>query len=241
MKSSDANHLLNKVQEDYNEIAENFARTREKMWPEISFLKDYINKGDRVLDIGCGGGRLFELFRDRKIEYFGIDFAKKLIDIAKRKYLPNLPEERNSNMEKVLPTFMVVDALDLPFESDFFDKVFSIAVFHHIPSKEKRIEFLKEVKRVLNKKGELYFTVWNLWQKKYFSKILKTTLLKIFGKTELDYCDIFVPFKGKERYYHCFRTDELKNLFKEAEFKIKEIKKLKRHGKTVNIYVRAVK
>lgn len=238
MKNANAKKLLDKVQKDYNDIAESFSRTREKTWPEIDFLKDFVRDGDKVLDIGCGSGRLFELF-DKKIEYFGIDFSRKLINIAKRKYLESSQEFKDEN--SLRPTFMIIDALSLPFEDRFFDKVFSVAVFHHIPSREKRLDFLKELKRILKNGGEAHITIWNLWQKKYFSKILKSAVKKTLGKTELDYCDIFMPFEDKERYYHCFRIGELKRLFKDADFRIKEIKKLKRNRKTVNIYIRAVK
>jgi ubiquinone/menaquinone biosynthesis C-methylase UbiE len=241
MKPSVAINLLKKVQEDYNEIAESFSRSREKNWPEMKFLRDYISEGDKVLDIGCGSGRLFELFRNKKVQYFGIDFSKKLIEIAKRKYLPH-PSEKNSDLVgRMFPTFVVVDALDLPFESCFFNNVFSIAVFHHIPSREKRIDFLREIKRVLKKGGKAHLTVWNLWQKKYIPSIVKSAALKALGKTEVDYCDIFVPFDNRDRYYHCFRIKEIKNLFKEAEFKLKEIRKLKRDGKVLNIYIQAEK
>lgn len=237
MDSIYANYLLKKVQRDYNDIAEDFARTRSFLWPEIKFLRDYAKEGEKVLDIGCGSGRLYELFKNKEIEYFGIDFAKKLIEIAKKKYLES--EDSKREPEKKLPTFFPMDALALPFDSDFFDKVFSIAVFHHIPSKEKRLEFLGEIKRILKPGGELFLTVWNLWQKKYLSLISKSASLKILKKTKLDFCDVFIPFQGRKRYYHCFRIKELKGLVKEAGFEIKETKYLQRNNKNYNIYLRA--
>jgi len=237
MDSIYANYLLKKVQGDYNDIAEDFARTRSSLWPEIRFLKDYAKEEDKVLDIGCGSGRLYELFGNKEIEYFGIDFAKKLIEIAKKKHLESKDLENQTRTK--LPTFFPMNALALPFDSDFFDKVFSVAVFHHIPSKEKRLEFLLEIKRVLKPEGELFLTVWNLWQKKYLTLISKFTSLKILKKTKLDFCDVFIPFQGKQRYYHCFKIRELKGLTKEAGFEVKEIKYLQRNHKNYNIYLRA--
>ena len=232
-----ANYLLKKVQRDYNDIAEEFARTRSSLWPEIKFLNDYTKENDKILDIGCGSGRLYELFKGKKIEYFGVDFAKKLIEIAKRKYLESENSEEKPGINH--PTFFPVNALLLPFDSNFFDKVFSIAVFHHIPSKQKRLEYLFEIKRVLKPGGELFLTVWNLWQKKYFPLILKSASLKIFKKTKLDFCDIFVPFQGRKRYYHCFKIKELKGLAKEVGFEVKEVRYLGRNNKNYNIYLRA--
>ncbi len=239
MDPKTANKILNKVKEDFDEIAEKFAQTREKIQPEILFLKNYITDGENVLDIGCGSGRLYKLFSDKRIYYFGVDFSKRLIDIAKRKYLPDPTENKEESFDKTFPTFLRVNALSLPFEDGFFDKIFCIAVLHHIPSEEKRIEFLKEIKRVLRRRGELHLTVWNLWTRKYIPKILKEGIKKLFGKSKLDYCDIFIPFDRKtQRYYHCFRKGELKRIFKKAGFQIKEIKKLKRGRRSFNIYAR---
>lgn len=245
MKFTYANYLLEKVSRDYNEIAESFAQTRSSIWPEIQFLADYVKDGNRILDIGCGSGRLYELFKEKKVEYFGIDFAKRLIEIAKRKYNEdslNLSSEKEETKKEIsIPTFLAINAFNLPCDDNFFDKVFSIAVFHHIPSREKRILFLKEIKRVLKPKGELFLTVWNLWQKKYFSLIFKYASLKIFGKTDLDFRDIFIPFGKRKRYYHCFRKKELTELAQEAGFEVKELKYLKRNNKNYNIYLRIIK
>jgi len=234
MDSDYANYLLQKVQTDYNQIAERFSKTRSKLWPELLFLKDYVKEKDRVLDVGCGNGRLYELFRDKQIQYFGVDFAKRLIEIAKRKY-------SDWSDDTSIPTFLRINALNLPFESNFFDKIFSISVFHHIPSTEKRILFLKEMKRVLKPEGELFLTVWNLWQRRYLPLILKYFFLKVLGRTRLDFFDIFLPFEGVERYYHCFRPGELEKIATEAGFKIIELKYLKRNNKKYNIYLRAKK
>lgn len=224
-----AEYLLKKTQKDYNLIAEEFSRTRSRIWEELRFFEKYVADNEKVLDSGCGNGRLYELFKEKTISYYGVDFSEELIKIARKHY----PQFK----------FQVADALNLPFSANFFDKVFSIAVLHHIPSKELRLKYLKEIKRVLRPEGILILTVWNLGSFRKFIIILKYIVLKIIGKTKLDFGDTFVSW-GKQisRYLHCFSKKELKKLSEEAGFKIKEIKILKRaKSKESNILLIAEK
>ena len=187
--------------------------------------------------MGCGNGRLFSLLKDRGVEYIGIDSSEKLIDIAKSKYW------------KENPKFLVVEALHLPFPDNYFDKIYSIAVLHHIPSDAFRLEFLKEVKRVLKPKGFFILTAWNLRKKKAgFWLLIKYTILGIFGKSKLDQGDVFYSWKTPEgktvaqRYLHCFKKRELETLVGKAGFKIKEAGFIPRGSfEEANIYLIAEK
>ncbi|PIU42734.1 MAG: hypothetical protein CO034_00890 [Parcubacteria group bacterium CG_4_9_14_0_2_um_filter_35_11] len=237
MNPNFADYLLKKTQKDYNQVAKTFSSTREETWPEIWFFKDFVQPEEKILDVGCGSGRLYKLFKGKEIEYFGVDFAERLIEIARKKYLASKELKEGG----VPPVFLVVNALHLPFEDNFFDKVFSIAVLHHIPSDKQRVLFLKEIRRVLKPKGELFLTVWNLWQVKYLPLILKWTLLKFLGLTRVDYGDIFVPFQGTERYYHCFRKKELEKAARKAYFGDIKVKYLQRNEQNFNIFLRAKK
>jgi len=217
---------MEKTRQDYNLIAEDFSRTREKPWEEIKFLfDDYFAKGDKVLDLGCGNGRYLEYFKEKEVDYFGIDSSEKLIQIAKNKY----PEGN----------FQVADAFNLPFSDNFFDKIFSIAVLHHIPSNELRLQFLKETKRTLKPGGILIVTAWRFHKIKDLFSIFKSNILRLFGLSRFDFGDILEPWgKTVERYYHCFSRKELKNLLAKANFKIKEMEIAKNEkGNRQNIYV----
>ncbi len=218
-----AKYLLLKTKKDYNLIGRDFSRTRGFPWPELKFLFDkYILKGDKVLDLGCGNGRFYSFFK--RAEYFGIDSSRNLIKIAKKKY----PKAN----------FLLADALNLPFPDNYFDKVFSIAVFHHIPSKHFRIRFLKEARRVLKRNGIFVLTVWKI--RYSFLFMIKNIFLKIFKKSKLDIGDIFIPWgQERKRYYHLFSKKELSNLIKEAGLKIIERGTIK-NKKRNNIYVVAL-
>jgi len=203
MDKNYAQYLLDQTRENYNLISQEFSNTRNFIWKELESLSKYITKRDKLLDLGCGNGRMLPAFKN--VEYYGIDNSKNLIRIAKEKY----PEA----------IFREGDVLNIPFPENSFDKIYSIAVLHHIPSKELRIRFFQEAKRVLKPNGLFILTVWNL----SFRLILKYSLLKILKKTKLDLRDVFVPWRTIcQRYIHCFSIKELEKIAEETGFDIKE-------------------
>jgi len=221
-----AEYLLKKTKEDYNLIAEDFSNKRENIWEETEFLfDDYLSKGMKILDLGCGNGRYYPVFKAKKIDYSGIDNSEQLINIAKEKY----PEAK----------FKLGDALNIPFSDNFFDRVYSIAVLHHIPSKELRIQSLKEIRKVLKNNGLLILTVWKFHELKEFYFLIKYTILKLIMKSKLDWNDVFEPWGRKaQRYYHWFSRKELEKLAMEAGFKVKKMGIVKnRKGNRKNIYL----
>ncbi len=223
MKEDYVQYLLEKTRQDYNKIADDFVQKRDWLPPDIRGLEQYLNPGEKVLDFGCGQGWLKKVAGER-VDYFGVDVSDKLIDIAKQRY----PEGK----------FLVTKQLVLPFERDSFDKVFCLSVLHHIPSNKFRVKLLKEIRRVIKPKSRLILTVWNLkGQRKIRRLLFKYTLLKLLGKSKLDFKDIFYPWKNSqgrsltERYVHIFSARELKKLLKKSGFLIKESGILKRSKK----------
>ncbi len=212
MEKEYAEYLLDKTKRDYSLIAEEYARTRNFTW-DIENLEQYAVSGEKVLDLGCGNGRLLEILKGKDINYFGLDGSEELIEIAKYNY----PQAK----------FFAGNALNLPFPKDFFDKVFSVRVLHHIPSKEFQARFLGEVGRVLKSQGLLILTVWylcGLSNKRNLLLTMRNVFLKIIGKSRLDFGDALIPWGKKViRYYHYFTKKRLKKLAEESGFKVKKI------------------
>lgn len=222
MKEKLAKSLLDKTREDFNLIAKDFSQTRQRLWPElINVFQQHIKTGDKVLDIGCGNGRLLDLFDSKGVDYTGIDNSAGQIGEAVKRYPDRI--------------FLKADALDLPFPDNSFDKVFSIAVLHEIPSLEFRERFLQEANRVLKPGGLCLLTVWNLRSRTFL--ILKYSFLKIFGRSRLDWKDVFIPWGDKtERYYHIFSQREISQLAKNSGFEI-----IKQDRSKANLYLIAKK
>ena len=102
-----------------------------------------LRPGERVLDAGCGSGRLVPLV----LEAVGaggslvaLDFAANMIDLARRK----------AQDERV--EFIVGDAHELPFADGEFDKVIALALLPHL---DDRLRALREFRRVLKPGGLL--------------------------------------------------------------------------------------
>ena len=185
MKNKTAQNILLKVKKDYSNISSRFSETRKKVfWQEGSFFDNYIKEGDKVLDLGCGNGRLYEFLRRKSIDYTGVDNSKELIKEAKKIY-----------SEDAKHRFVSGDALDFD-HSQKYDVVFLVSTLHHIPSNKLRQRVIHKVVRSLNKDGRLIMINWNLFQKKYFPYILKNIFSKIIFKSKLDFFDAFIPWKN---------------------------------------------
>lgn len=64
-------------------VSSGFARNQELS--EL-LIRQFVKKGDRVLDVGCGYGRFFPAFRNVGADYTGIDFSEEMIKLAKETY-----------------------------------------------------------------------------------------------------------------------------------------------------------
>jgi len=218
-------NLLELVKRNYGEIAADFDLTRKKdLWPELIKLSEMVKNGDRVLDVGCGNGRLIEAFGDKKIEYLGVDSSERLIKLATNQRLLRRSAPRNDK-------WVVADILELDKlpERDF-DYVFCIAVLHHLPGKDLRLKALEQIKNKIKPGGKIILTVWNLWSQKKFRKlIIKYDWFKLIGKNQMAWGDILFDWKNAKgekisrRYYHVFTGYGLKKLAGETDLKIEKL------------------
>jgi SAM-dependent methyltransferase len=110
-----------------------------------SFIKK-INPNEKVLDFGCGIGRILEYDLFGNADYYGVDISPEMIKNARLKW-ENRP---HSN-------FYLYDGASLPFESETFDYVISTWVFQHIIEDDKFKELIAELAKRLRPNGTLLF------------------------------------------------------------------------------------
>ncbi len=198
----------------YDAIAPLFSATREYNWADVEVLAEYIKPGDKVLDLGCGNGRLYQILAKKQVLYTGLDQSAELIRLAKEK----VPEVE----------FVVGEMTELSFGAESFDAIFSIAAFNHIPGAELQLKSLQEMKRVLKPGGLIIMTNWNLLSDSAQKNIAKHGW-KVLQQSADQGIDVMVPWKSPtgetlgERYYHGFTVGELTGLAEAAELEIIDI------------------
>lgn len=106
-------------------------------------LKGVFKPDTRVLEIGCGIGRITEFIATEFAHVYGIDVSSAMINKAKDRLSSRYPNI----------SFIETNGIDYPFEADYLDFIFSFIVFQHIPSKDIIYNNLKECYRVLKKDG----------------------------------------------------------------------------------------
>ena len=183
-------------------MASDFDATRQRPWPELYDLAAAVKDGDRVLDLGCGNGRLLKVLPKVNFDYQGYDANEQLLAAARRL------SPRSKFDKASLP--------DFPVAAGHYDHIFVIATFHHLVDRQERLALLKNIKQSLKPGGRLIMTNWYLWQPRYlkywFSKLNK----------KIAWNDLFIPWQSQPqtiwRYYHAFTAKELNQLLQQAGF-----------------------
>lgn len=112
--------------------------------------RHFTETGARVLDIGCGTGRVTHPLSEMGYEVTGVDVSEPMVAEARSIY-PHLD-------------FVVGDATDLQFRDAAFDYVtFSYYGLDYVHPEPERLRALREIRRVLKPGGKLVFSSHNWW------------------------------------------------------------------------------
>ena len=192
----------------WDEIAGKWNEFREVPSPTvIEFLKD---KHGKILDLGCGSGRNFSAMT-KDSELYAVDFSEEMLVHAKEK------------AEKLGLKVDLVHSYSgkLKFKDNFLDSIICVAVLHCIPTKEERVNTIKEIYRTLKKGSSALISVWgknsprlkNKGKECFVSWTVKSDKESRKGEKEIK----------QERYTYVYDLEELKKEVLEAGFKIENI------------------
>lgn len=130
----------------------NFAYLYDKFYSnknykkEVEFIKKFINKKDKILDVGCGSGTHAKILFDCGYDINGLDLSPEMIEIANSK-IPN--------------HFFVDDILNLK-HSEKYNTILSLfAVFNHLKKYKQLKKALINLKHLLKENGKIIIDLHN--------------------------------------------------------------------------------
>lgn len=227
-----AKRLSDLSRESYDRIAPLFSETRQRPLKDCTPLERIIKNGDVVLDVGCGNGRVFDLFAQYDISYIGMDASEGLIHEAQKRYAF---DGHTQFMIGDMTSHTVYDGLQ-----EQCDVLISCAALHHVPLVRDRETTLSYWHSTLKQDGILFLTVWNLWrfslkEKTVWKYAIENSLMsegsceRRYGinHDDLSWRDVITQWQSgtisMPLYYYAFRTHELARLARNAGFTIQEI------------------
>lgn len=163
-------------------------RTLHQVNPlRIQFIREFAEiGGQRIADIGCGGGILSEALARQGAQVLGIDLSPELVDIAELHAL-------EQGVESVKYQCVSAEAL-AEREGQSFDLVTCMEMLEHVP---RPAAIVSACARLAKPGGKVFFSTLN--------RNLKAYLLAILGA---EYLLRMIP-KGTHAYEKFIRPSEL--------------------------------
>jgi len=135
----------------WNIVSEGYEKTTmffTQAYAQSAIDKAELNKTDHILDLACGPGTVSRLIHNNVSTISAVDFSEKMIHCL----------EEFINKESIHNvTAHVEDGQNLSFESNHFDRAFSIFGLMFFPD---RIKGFSEVFRTLKPNGKAFITSW---------------------------------------------------------------------------------
>lgn len=142
-----------------------FAHIYDEFMQEVNydswykFLKMYLKKPGKLLDLGCGTGNLSKKFSNEKFVVTGIDKSKDMIDIAKNK--------------DSLGKYQVIDMLEYSNQNHFDYVISCFDTINYLKNKKEFETLLQKTNENLEKNG---FFIFDVVQNEIFEEIFETDL-----------------------------------------------------------------
>lgn len=168
-----------------------------------------------LLEIGCGSGADLEfLIKNSPVSQItAIDLGEN-ISLLKKKFktYPNI-------------TIKQGNALQLAFDNNVFDSIYSFGIFHHTVNP---IKCINESARVLKKDGVIFFYLYSAHEDIFFKRLGIYLEKFIMGSFK------FLPYKIQE--FFCFLLSPVCWLIFTVPSRLLSVIGLKKHAKTFPFY-----
>ncbi len=137
---------------------------------DAGFALAEVTPGMKVLDVGCGRGEILRHCAHLGADAYGIDYAPVAVQMSKE-----VVDATDTDSDTVKGKIGVgqADAKNLPFPSNYFDRVLMFDVVEHLYPWELH-ESLLEISRVMKPNGMfIVHTAPNVWYDRYVYRFVR--------------------------------------------------------------------
>lgn len=213
MDAETVNQLIALNREFYSRFSADFSDTRSSERFNIEPFRKYLASDMRLLDAGCGNGRLAGTLERASfsLDYVGVDGSAELISLAQKK---------NATLRNVRAQFRVVDLTTPRWNETLrdalpFDVIASLAVLHHIPSFELRANVLRAIRVLLKPRGIFVMSNWRFLNNARLRKKIVDWRELMIDNRRLEPGDYLLDWKRGGtgyRYAHLIDENEVNKL-----------------------------
>ncbi|MEK7658402.1 MAG: methyltransferase domain-containing protein [Patescibacteria group bacterium] len=155
----------------------------------IKKIRPYLNKKDKILDIGAGSCIVCEALREEGYHITPIDI-------------------KNSSFAKDIKP-IIYGGVKIPFKRDEFNTALILTVLHHTPSPRKILEEAKRISRVIIIIEDIYTNIFNKYMTYFIDNLLNLEFIGCYhtNKNDREWKKIFDKMNLKlldTKYYKSF-------------------------------------
>ncbi|MCW5874660.1 MAG: class I SAM-dependent methyltransferase [Anaerolineales bacterium] len=220
-----AQQLIALNREFYQTHAEAFSATRGRLQPGTLRTLETVPTTAQVLDLGCGnGGVVAQLAASgHQGSYVGLDFSEGLLAAARQRLAVYLDYPAQFAQADLTADWAAGAVHHLAVRE--FDVVLAMAVLHHIPGRELRLAFLRQVRGLLSAGGRFVHSNWQFMRSPKLAARVQPWAAMNLDAAQVDPGDYLLDWRSGGvglRYVHQFNEDELADLAADAGFNVEE-------------------
>lgn len=211
----------------YDTFAASFAASRGESEPGLERLLRDLPAGTRLLDLGCGQGRVAGLL-PVGCAYLGVDYSAGMLAEAQHRY----PHAR----------FMQADLLAEGWEAQVgapWETVLLRAVLHHIPGYTERLRLVRRAAALLAPEGVLILANWQFLRIPRLRQRLRDWRDIGLDPANLEPNDYLLDWRREGeglRYVHLIDEDETRRLLDDAGLYLREQFYADGHDNALTLY-----